>query len=152
MDAIRIGLVGLGHRGLHWLQLLQRVEGYHITAICDPIVALHERALMRIKNPAEVTAYTSYKDFLAEANIDAVALCVRCKEQGELAAQALEAGKHVSCEVPAAHTMEDCWRIVTAVERTGGVYHLAEQLRYAGFVDAWRGACRGGKAWKSNVL
>ena len=139
MDAIRIGLVGLGHRGLHWLQLLQRVEGYHITAICDPIVALHERALMRIKNPDEVTAYTSYKDFLAEANIDAIALCVRCKEQGELAAQALEAGKHVSCEVPAAHTMEDCWRIVTAVERTGGVYHLAEQLRYAGFVDAWRG-------------
>ena len=47
-------------------------------------------------------------------------------------------GKHVNMEVPAAHTMEDCWRIVTAAERTGRVYQLAEQTRYWGFVDAWR--------------
>ena len=29
-------------------------------------------------------------------------------------AQALEAGKHVNSEVPAAHTIEDCWRLVGA--------------------------------------
>ena len=55
-----------------------------------------------------------------------------------LAARALEAGKHVNSEVPAAHTMEDCWRIVTQAERTGLVYQLAEQTRYWGFVDTWR--------------
>ncbi len=70
--------------------------------------------------------------------MDAIALCVRCREQGALAAMALEAGKHVNSEVPAAHTMEDCWRIVTQIERTGLVYHLAEQTRYWGFVETWR--------------
>ena len=138
MAEIQIGLVGLGHRGLHWLWLLQKLEGYYITAICDPVVALHEHALSVLDNRDEVTTYSNYADFLTHSDMDAVALCVRCKGQGALAAQALEAGKHVTSEVPAAHTMSDCWRIVTAVERTGLVYHLAEQLRYAGFVDDWR--------------
>ncbi|MDP7133186.1 MAG: Gfo/Idh/MocA family oxidoreductase, partial [Planctomycetota bacterium] len=60
-------------------------------------------------------------------------------EQGALAAQALEAGKHVNSEVPAAHTMEDCWRIVLAAERSGKVYQLGEQARFWGVVEAWTG-------------
>lgn len=138
MKEIRVGVVGLGGRGLHWIYLLQQIDGYRITALCDRITALNEGALSRVKNRSEVATYTSYEDILADPRVDAIALCVRCKEQGAMAAQALEAGKHVNSEVPAAHTMEDCWRIVTAVERTGLVYQLAEQVRYAGFVEAWR--------------
>jgi predicted dehydrogenase len=145
MDDIHIGLAGLGHRGVWWLQLLQKVPGYHLTAVCDPIVALHERALAAVEKRSEVAAYASYEDFLADPNVDAVALCVRCQEQGALAAQALEAGKHVNSEVPAAHTMEDCWRIVLAVERTGLVYQLGEQTRYWGFVEAWQQLVAEGK-------
>jgi predicted dehydrogenase len=138
MDEIRIGAVGLGHRGVGWLYLLQRIAGYRITAICDPIVALHERALSVISYRSAVRTYRFYEEILADSNVDAIALTVRCKEQGAMAAQALEAGKHVHMEVPAAHTIEDCWRIVVAVERTGLIYQLAEQTRYWGFVDAWR--------------
>jgi len=138
MDNIRIGLVGLGHRGIHWLRMLQGMEGYRITAICDPIAALHEEALSVLDNRSDVATYVRYEDMLADPSVDAVASCARCKEQGALAAQALEAGKHVHSEVPAAHTMEDCWRIVVAAERTGLVYQLGEQTRYWGFVEAWR--------------
>jgi predicted dehydrogenase len=143
MENIRIGLVGLGHRGLHWLKLLQRMDGYEITAICDPIGPLHGPAKALLESP--VAEYMNYEDMLADRNVDAIALCVRCPEQGALAAMALEAGKHVNSEVPAAHTMEDCWRIVTQVERTGLVYHLGEQARYWGFVDAWRNLVASGR-------
>ncbi len=133
-----MAVVGLGNRGVFsWLSMLQQIPGYRVTAVCDPIVALHDRAVSRLQRPAEVRVYRDYGDVLADPNVDAVALTVRCREQGALAAQALEAGKHVNAEVPAAHTMEDCWRIVTAVERSGRVYQLAEQTRYWGFVDAW---------------
>lgn len=138
MDAIRIAVVGLGGRGLGWLRLLQSMPGFQVTAICDPIAALHERARAALARPGDVTVMTDYGEVLSSQNVDAVGLTVRCREQGALAAQALEAGKHVNAEVPAAHTMEDCWRIVTAVERTGRVYQSAEQTRYWGFVDAWR--------------
>ncbi len=138
MDQIRMGIVGLGHRGLGWIQQLQRIEGYRITAVCDLIPALHEGALSRLADRSHVRAYATYDKMLADGNVDAIGLCVRCKEQGAMAAEALEAGRHVNSEVPAAHTIKDCWRIVTAVERTGLVYQLAEQTRYWGFVDAWR--------------
>ena len=118
--------------------MLQRIPGYRIQALCDPISSLHERALAALDGPKEVETYSSYDDFLGDRRIDAVAVCVRCRELGELAARALEAGKHVNSEVPAAHTMEDCWRIVLATERSGLVYQLGEQTRYWGFVEAWR--------------
>ncbi len=138
MDDIRIAVVGLGHRALHWIRLLQQVPGYRVVAVCDPIAALLEPALAALAEPTEVQATTRYEEVLANPRVDAVALCVRCREQGALAAMALEAGKHVNSEVPAAHTLEDCWRIVQAAERSGRVYQLAEQTRYWGFVDAWK--------------
>ncbi|MBI2192364.1 MAG: Gfo/Idh/MocA family oxidoreductase [Planctomycetes bacterium] len=138
MDEIRVGVVGLGGRGQHWLRMLQKFAGYRVTAICDRQAALLEAAKAALTSPASVKTYARYEDLLADSGVDAVALCVRARNQGALAAQALEAGKHVSSEVPAAHTLEDCWRIVVAAERTGLVYLLGEQTRYWGFVDAWR--------------
>jgi predicted dehydrogenase len=144
-DRIRIGLAGLGHRGQHWLRLLQRVGGYEVVALCDPIVALHEAGLGCLEEPDGVRTYVAYDDLLADGDVDAVALTVRCPEQGALAAQALEAGKHVSSEVPAAHTIEDCWRIGLAAERSGKIYLLAEQTRYWGFVERWRELVQAGR-------
>ncbi|MHB0877261.1 MAG: Gfo/Idh/MocA family protein [Anaerolineae bacterium] len=139
MDEVRIAVVGLGWRGIMtWFGMLQSLPGYRITAICDPIESLHARAVARLNHPEEVKVYSRYEDVLADGNVDAVALTVRCREQGALAAMALEAGKHVNCEVPASHSIEDCWRIVRAQERSGKVYQLAEQTRYWGFVQAWR--------------
>ncbi len=138
MEEIRIGIAGLGGRALAWIRLLQRIPGYRITAICDWIEPLYERALAEIDYRDDVKVFRDYEDFLGYDGIDAVGLVVRQKEVGAMAAQALEVGKHVNSEVPAGYTVEDCWRIVTAVERTGLVYSLAEQTRYWGFVEGWR--------------
>ncbi len=138
MDEVRIGIAGLGRRGVHWIKLLQKVPGYRITAVYDWIEPLQERALAEIPYRGEVKVFSKYEDFLAYSGMDAVGLCVRQKEQGRMAVEALEAGKHVNSEVPAAYRMEECWQIVTLVERTGLVYSLAEQTRYWGFVDGWK--------------
>ncbi len=138
MDEIRIGIAGLGRRGLGWIRLLQKVPGYRIVAVYDWIEPIQERALAEIGYRGDVKTFSRYEDFLAYSGMDAVGLVVRQKEQGAMTAQALEAGKHVNAEVPAAYTMADCWRIVTAVERMGLVYSLAEQTRFWGFVDGWK--------------
>lgn len=139
MHDIRVAVVGLGKRGvLAWIPALERLQGFRITAICDPIEALHDWARESLASPGDVKSCLNYDDVLADDNVDAVILTVRCPEQGAMAAQALEAGKHVNQEVPAAHTMDDCWRIVIAQEQSGLVYQSAEQMRYAGYVEAWR--------------
>ena len=138
MDEIRIGIAGLGSRGLHWIRLLQRIPGFRITAVYDWIEPLQERALAEISYRDDVAAFADWEDFLAYSHMDAVGLVVRQPEVGRMAAEALEAGKHVNSEVPGAYRMEECWRIVTNVERTGLVYSLAEQTRFWGFVDGWK--------------
>ena len=72
MTEIRIALVGLGGRGLGWLRLLQRIPGYRITALCDPIAALHERARATLEQPDDVTVTADYEEVLADASVDAV--------------------------------------------------------------------------------
>ena len=42
MDEIRIEIAGLGHSGLHWIRLLQKVPGYRITAIYDWVEPVQE--------------------------------------------------------------------------------------------------------------
>ncbi len=138
MDTIRVGVAGLGGRGLHWIRLIQRLEGFRITALCDLYQAPLEAALPLVESPDAVICTRRFEDLLADDRVDAVALVLRCEEQGALAAAALSAGKHVHAEVPAAHRMEDCWRLVAAAERSGKVYHLAEQVRHAGYLARWR--------------
>lgn len=148
-DDIRIGLAGLGSRGLYWIDLLKLVPGFKVVALCDAFPALHEAGLKRLGDRAAgVKTYSDYRAFLDHPGMDAVALTVRCNEQGALAAMALEAGKHVNSEVPAAHTLDDCWRIVLAAERSRKTYLLGEQLRYAGFIDIWRKMVASGELGK----
>ncbi len=54
MEKIRIGLAGLGHRSFGWLRLLQKIDGCRITALCDPIKALHGPALTPVNERSDV--------------------------------------------------------------------------------------------------
>ena len=144
MSELRIGVAGLSGRGLHWIRLIQRLKGYRITALCDLRQEALDDGLAAVDGEDEQACFRDYEEFLNFDGMDAVALVVRSEYQGALAAQALEAGKHVSAEVPAAHSMDECWRIVLAQERSGKVYQLAEQCRYAGYLDKWQELVRGG--------
>jgi len=145
MDEIRIALVGLGHRSVTWVNHFLQIPGYRITAVCDWIEPLMDKTLELIPYGSDVRKFTRYEDLLEWDGCDAIGLCVRRMDQGAMAADALEAGKHVHSEVPAAHRIEDCWRIVLAAERSGKLYHLAEQLRYAGFITAWERLAKEGR-------
>lgn len=138
MNEIRIGIAGLGHRGLWWIELLQKIPGFRIAAICDYIQPLHEAALAKIAYRQDVKTFTDWNEFLAFKGMDAVGLVVRSPSQGRMAAEALRAGKHVHAEVPAAHTMDDCRAIVEAQKSSGRIYQLAEQVRFGGFCLAWQ--------------
>jgi predicted dehydrogenase len=75
---------------------------------------------------------------LARSDVEAVVVAVETEYQTDIILQCLEAGKHVICEVPLAYSLEDCWRIVLAVEKTGRKLAMAEQHSHSPFVHAWR--------------
>jgi UDP-N-acetyl-2-amino-2-deoxyglucuronate dehydrogenase len=62
-------------------------------------------------------AYTDHREMLERNDIDVVSVCTRPNIHAQLVGDALEAGKHVLCEKPIAHTLRDADAIVAAAEK-----------------------------------
>lgn len=124
---VRLAVVG-GNRGFSYSKTCDLLSDHiAITAICD----LDENVMVKWKQkyPA-IQTYTDYERLLAAEDIDAVLLATPMELHARQSVAALQAGKHVLCEVGSAQTMEECWELVEAVERTGRVYMLAENFCY----------------------
>jgi predicted dehydrogenase len=130
----KIGLVGLGGAGRSaaYMNHLQ-VE---VTALCDTDSAVLERAGNDL-GIAESARYEKYEDFL-ESDIDIVIIGSPLPFHASQTVAALESGKHVLSEVTAASTVEECFDIVKAVQRTGNTYMMAENAVYFHFWKQWK--------------
>ena len=126
-DKIKLGIVG-ARRGLHITGAFAGLNGkIELTAICD----LNEQLLRESgnKNPG-VGLYTDYDKMLAESDCNAVFVSTPYPIHAGQAVKAMESGRHVLSEVVAAHTIDDCWKLVEAVEKTGLTYMFAENYCY----------------------
>ena len=142
---VKIGIVGLGPRGrLSWMKNLLRIGTCRVTALCDSVEALVGQAYREAGDP-DIACFTDYGEMLAKADIDAVAIVTAPHDQPDLICRAMKAGKHASCEVSLTYDMDDLWRVVVAVERSGLKFQMAEQVMYHPFVKAWRNLVRQGE-------
>jgi predicted dehydrogenase len=140
-NPIRLGLVGLGHRGvLNVIPKALAYDDYKLCCVCDIRKDVTDTIVSELesKHNVHVRGYTDFDSMIKSEELDAVAILIDPDKQVSLACKAMEAGLHVMVEVPAAYTIEDCWKLVTTVERTGKVFLLMEQIRYTGYVQAWR--------------
>jgi len=121
---VRIGIVG--KRGLNFVAGLRSVAGITVTAYCD----LNENVLAEQARRHEIPRqFTSFEDMLGE--VDAVVVATPMHLHALQSIQALEAGKHVLSEVTACVTMDEAWRLLDAVDRSGRVYMMAENYCYS---------------------
>lgn len=146
-DIVRLGVVGMGPRGQSWLWLLKEFPQCRVVALCDNRGPLLDQALAAHAD-SDVKGYRDYSEMLNHPGLDAVVINTDATTQADLAVQAMEAGKHVTTEVPACNTLDDCWKLVLAVERSGRIYQLAEQTRYWGFIQAWKKIVAAGQLGK----
>src|SRR5699024_12143514 len=77
------------------------------------------------------TRYTSYEELLDDPDIDAVHINTPVLFRAKHSLMALRAGKHVSCTVPMATTIEECEEIIDTVKETGLKYMMAETVVYS---------------------
>ncbi|BBH23692.1 glycosyl hydrolase family 109 protein 2 [Paenibacillus baekrokdamisoli] len=126
-NAIRLAVVG-GGRGAYFSNCLARLKGrMELVAVCDNQIEVLGKWK---KEFPTASAYNDYERLLEDPSIDAVFLATPLFIHANQAVQALRAGKHVISEVIAAHTLEDCWELVKAVEQTGLTYMMAENYCY----------------------
>ncbi len=110
---VQVAVIGLGTWGREILNTLSRLEVGEIAALCDT----YEPAITRAsKDMKDVIKNKDYKAILGDKSIDAVVVATPTHLHKEIAIDALKAGKHVYCEAPLAHTIEDARAIALAAK------------------------------------
>ena len=99
------------------------LEGVEIKALCDIVPEKAEKAKKRIEfagfNPTIYSGETdAWKKMCERQDIDLVYICTPWNLHTPMAVYAMEHGKHVAIEVPAADTLEECWQLVETSEKT----------------------------------
>jgi predicted dehydrogenase len=108
---LKLGLIGCGPWGRELLKAASRLPKAPVLAISDT----HERTLKRGKEFApDAETFTDYKQLLAKKEVEAVFVATPTHTHKEIVLAALAAGKHVYCEMPMAHSIEDAKAIATA--------------------------------------
>ena len=124
---VNIAIVGLGF-GAEFIPIYQHHPNAHLYAICQR----NKKKLDAVGDAFGVEArYTDFEDLLKDPNVDAVHINSPIPDHGWMSIAALKAGKHVSCTVPMATTVEECKQIVELVRKTGLKYTMAETVVYA---------------------
>jgi predicted dehydrogenase len=121
---IKIGIVG--SRGLSTILGFKSIPGVKVEALCDLNEDLLREQSMKCNIPK---IFRVFEDML-ESDIDAVVIATPMQLHVQQALQALEAGKHVMCEVTAGVTMDELWWLKEAVEKYNKVYMMAENYCY----------------------
>lgn len=123
LDTVRVGFIGLGNRGPSHVSNVSLLEGVEIKALCDIVPEKVSNAKKVIENSAfSPEIYTgeaeSWKKLCDRDDIDLIYICTPWNMHTTMAVYAMQHGKHVCIEVPAATTLEECWQLVETSERT----------------------------------
>ena len=124
MDVVRVGFIGLGMRGADAVSRFLHIPGVRIAAVCD----VEPDRVARVKNALDnigyegVATYTgdadSWKQLCEQEDVDLVYVVTDWKTHAAMGVYAMEHGKHVAIEVPAAMTLDEIWSLVDTSERT----------------------------------
>src|SRR5690606_10822509 len=123
IDTVRIGFIGVGNRGSAAVERMSYLDGVSINGICDIRPEKASLAKERIKNPGHnPKLYTenseSWKEMCDSDDYDLIYICTQWELHTPIAVYAMEHGKHVAVEIPAATTVDDCWKLVETSENT----------------------------------
>ncbi|MEO8764348.1 MAG: Gfo/Idh/MocA family oxidoreductase [Ginsengibacter sp.] len=123
LESVRIGFIGLGNRGPAAVDRINHIEGTQIKALCDirpeKAAAVKKSLEGSIHSPEVYTGKEEeWKKLCERQDIDLVYVATPWSLHTPIAVYAMNHGKHVCVEVPAAKTIDECWQLVETSERT----------------------------------
>lgn len=124
IDTVDVGIIGLGMRGPGAVERLANIEGARVVALCDIERERCDSAqaiLLRAGAPAAdiyAGSDSAWRELVARPDLDLVYIVTDWKNHAPMGIAAMEAGKHVAIEVPAATSHEEIWDLINTSERT----------------------------------
>src|SRR5512141_3057026 len=116
-DRLRVGIIGVGDRGLELLNQIRVCDNAEVVAFADVYTKRLEKAASFAPN---ATTFADYRRMLDDSSIDAIVIATPPHLHAEEFAAALDAGKHVYQEKTLANTLDQAKSMRAAFARDCG--------------------------------
>lgn len=124
IDPVRVGFVGVGGMGSAHVYNFLRIEGVEVKAVCDIVEEKVERIQQWVVDAGHPrpTGYSrgpyDFVRLCEEEDLDLVLTATPWEWHVPVCVAAMKNGKHAATEVPAAVTLDECWKLVETSEKT----------------------------------
>ncbi len=124
-NKLKVGIVG-APRGQSFIRSFQAIEETDVIAICDLNIDVVEEVA------SQFNIGQKYTDFekMVQSDLDIVVVSTPMPLHAPQSTIALQEGKHVISEVPAATDLQQCWELAKSVENSKNKYMMAENYVY----------------------
>ncbi len=122
MDTVHVGFIGVGMRGSDAVRRFCYLPKTRIAAICDVLPENVEKCqgFLRRAGRPDAVAYSGseqiWKELCERTDINLVYICTDWKNHAPMALYAMEHGKNVAIEVPAATSLKEIWALIDMAE------------------------------------
>lgn len=143
MSKLKIGIIGCGGiaNQKHLPSLAQLNDECEMVAFCDIVAERAEKAAKEY-GVEGAKVYSDYNELLKDHTIDIVHILTPNVMHCPIAVASFEAGKHVMCEKPMAHTTEAAEKMMEAWKKSGKKFTIAYQNRFREEVQSLYKSCK----------
>ena len=124
-DKVNIAVIGMGIMGFSNAQTSVKVPGVKLVAACDLYSGRLERSKEIFGKDLSVTK--DYREILDRKDIDAVIIATSDHWHDRISIDAMNKGKHVYCEKPMVHKLDEGAAVIEAQKKTGKVMQVGSQ-------------------------
>ena len=138
MPRLQVAFVGVGARGRMAVARWCHIPGVEIAAVCDVSRQVAEEVAQHVEQlghprPIVYGGEQAYLDLCQQQAIHLVYVCTDWMSHVPIALHAMQQGKCVAVEVPAALTLNDIWQLIDTAERTRRHCMMLENAVYDHF-------------------
>ena len=131
MKKLGVAVVGTGFWGRNHVRVLSSLRKVRVVGVCD----VDPKRAKEIGRRYEVIYSNRLDEILSRKDVDAVTICTPTITHKEVAAKAIDAGKHVFIEKPIASTSREAREVISIAKEKG--------VRVAvGFIERYNPAMR----------
>ena len=124
-DKVNIAVIGMGIMGFSNAQTSVKVPGVKLVAACDLYSGRLERSKEIFGKDLSVTK--DYREILDRKDIDAVIIATSDHWHDRISIDAMNKGKHVYCEKPMVHKLDEGAAVIETQKKTGKVMQVGSQ-------------------------
>jgi predicted dehydrogenase len=124
-DQVNIAVIGMGIMGFSNAQSSIQIPGVKLIGVCDLYTGRLDRAKEMFGNNIFVTK--DYREVLERKDVDAVIIATSDHWHDRISIEAMNKGKHVYCEKPMVHKLEEGAEVIATQKKTGKVFQVGSQ-------------------------